>query len=192
MGGVAIYGFGRIGRSVLKAGLASGTFIPDYMSDVKDPDTLAAIFSVDTNYGRWPQPVTFVEGKLIIGNTEIGFLDSSAGIPDWGALDVDLVIDCSGRGTTRQGAEAHIERGARTVLVSAPSRTLNDSDAVLLAGINLHEYDPRRHHIISMASCTTNALAPMVKVIGDEFDIESGFFTTVHAYTNTQSLRISP
>jgi len=113
-------------------------------------------------------------------------------LPDWAGLGVELVIDCTGRATTRIGAQAHLVRGAKRVLVSAPSKTLQDCDAVLLPGINLDQFDPEKHHIVSMASCTTNALAPVVKVLIENFGIKTGLFSTVHAYTNSQSLTDQP
>src|SRR5579859_6190874 len=185
MGKVAIHGFGRIGRSALKAALRDDRFVPVSISDIKDVATLGALFAYDTNYGRWHEPVDSREGRLIIGGREIAYLDATPGLPDWHALGVDVVIDCTGRATTRAGAQAHLDRGAKKVLVSAPSKTLQDCDAVLLPGINLDAYDPREHHIISMASCTTNALAPLVKIVKERFGIQAGFFSTVHAYTNT-------
>ena len=122
----------------------------------------------------------------------IAYIDSSKELPDWAALGVDLVIDCTGRATTRAGAQAHLDRGAKRVLVSAPSKTRDDADVFLLAGINMDEYDPANHHIVSMASCTTNALAPVVKVVLDNFGIKEGLFSTIHAYTATQSLTDQP
>jgi len=113
-------------------------------------------------------------------------------VPDWKALGVDLVIDCTGRATTRPGAQVHLDAGAKRVLVSAPSKTLKDCDAVLLPGINLDQFDPAQHKIVSMASCTTNALAPVVKVVLENFGIQYGLFSTIHAYTNTQSLTDQP
>ena len=104
-------------------------------------------------------------GRIVIGGREIAYIDSSKSLPDWKALGVDVVIDCTGRASTRSGAEAHLAAGAGRVLVSAPSKTREDCDAVLLPGINLETFDPVKHRIISMASCTTNALAPVVKVV---------------------------
>ena len=192
MGQIAIHGFGRIGRSALKAALRSGLWSPRSISDIRDAPTFAALFEVDTNYGRWPEPVVGRSDALVIGTREIAYLDSTEGLPDWKSLDVSLVIDCTGRAVTRAGASAHLERGASRVLVSAPSATLSDCDAVLLPGINLDTFDPSRHRIVSMASCTTNALAPVVKVIRETFGIVTGVFSTVHAYTNTQSLTDQP
>ena len=102
------------------------------------------------------------------------------------------MIDCTGRATTRPGAQAHLDKGAKRVLVSGPSKTVQDCDAVLLPGINLDTYDKSKHFIVSMGSCTTNALAPVIKVLIENFGIEAGFFSTVHAYTNTQSLTDQP
>jgi len=192
MAKIAIHGFGRVGRSALKVALKHDLFTPVCISDVKELSTLAALFEVDTDYGRWHEPVSSDGKGIVIGGREIAYVDVHEGLPDWGGLGVDLVIDCSGKGTTRKGAQAHIDRGAKKVLISAASKTQIDADAFLLPGINLHEYDRGKHHIVSMASCTTNALAPVVKVLKENFGMKSGFFSTVHAYTNTQSLTDQP
>jgi glyceraldehyde 3-phosphate dehydrogenase len=192
MNGIAIHGFGRIGRSLLRVALQGNHFSPIAVSDIKDAATLAALFAVDTNYGRWPEEVAAREDTLRIGRREIAYRDASSELPNWGDLGVALVIDCTGRATTRAGAQAHLDRGATRVLVSAPSKTLQDCDAVLLPGINLDQFDPERHRIISMASCTTNALAPVVKVMRERFGIQHGLFSTVHAYTNSQALTDQP
>jgi glyceraldehyde 3-phosphate dehydrogenase len=192
MSKIAIHGFGRIGRSLLRMALQGKHFVPVSISDIKDLPTLAALFEVDTNYGRWPEDVRTGDGKFVIGGRDIPFYDSTQSLPDWKALGVDLVIDCTGRATRRPGAQAHLDRGARRVLVSAPSKSLEDCDAVLLRGINLEQFDPGRHKIVSMASCTTNGLAPVIKVLIENFGIQTGLFSTVHAYTNTQSLTDQP
>jgi glyceraldehyde 3-phosphate dehydrogenase len=192
MGAVAIHGFGRIGRSLLRTALENRLFSPVAVSDVKDASALAALFEVDTNYGRWREPVSGGDAGFQIGERAIAYLDAKDGLPDWGALGVDVVVDCTGRATTRAGAQGHLDRGARRVLVSAPSKTKEDCDAFLLRGINMQDFDPARHRIVSMASCTTNALAPLVKVLLDEFGIRFGLFSTVHAYTNSQSLTDQP
>jgi glyceraldehyde 3-phosphate dehydrogenase len=192
MSRIAIHGFGRIGRSLMKAALKDNLFVPVSISDIKDVPTLAALFEVDTNYGRWPEEVTNNANGFVIGGREIPYFDSLKALPDWKALGVDLVIDCTGRATTRAGAQAHLDAGAKRVLVSAPSKKQDDCDAVLLPGINLDRFDPVKHKIISMASCTTNALAPVVKVVIENFGIKYGLFSTVHAYTNTQSLTDQP
>src|SRR6266480_2289554 len=121
MNKIAIHGFGRIGRSILKAALRDRLFVPVSISDIRDLPTFAALFAVDSNYGLWPEPVR-ADGE-------------------------DLVVDCTGRATVRSGAQAHLDRGAEHVLVSAPSRSLDDCDAVLLRGINLETYDPAAHRI---------------------------------------------
>lgn len=192
MGKVAIHGFGRIGRSVTRIALKNNLWSPVSVSDIKDPKTLAALFEVDTNYGRWPEPVSGAEGGFNIGGREVLYINAKAELPDWAALGVDLVIDCTGRATKRAGAQAHLDRGAKRVLVSAPSKSKEDADVFLLPGINLEAYDPDKHKIVSMASCTTNALAPVVKVLLENFGIKYGLFSTVHAYTNTQSLTDQP
>jgi len=192
MSRVAVVGFGRIGRSAVKAGLSRKLFTPSVIADIVPADAMAPLFEVDTNYGRWPDPVHAEPDGLVIGDTTITWFDARNGSPDWLELGVDLVLDCTGRATTRAGAQAHLDAGARRVLISAPSKTLDDCDAVLLPGINLDAYDPARHKIVSMASCTTNGLAPVVKILRDTVGIEDGFFTTVHAYTNTQSLTDQP
>ena len=192
MSRIAIHGFGRIGRSLMKVALKEDLFVPVSISDIKDVETLAALFEVDSNYGRWQEPVVAKRGGFTIGGRDIDYVDSMKALPDWRALDVDLVIDCTGRASTRAGAQAHLDAGARRVLVSAPSKTQADCDAVLLPGINLETFDPLKHKIVSMASCTTNALAPLVKVVIENFGIRSGLFSTIHAYTNTQSLTDQP
>jgi glyceraldehyde 3-phosphate dehydrogenase len=192
MAKIAIHGFGRIGRTALRRALEQKSFVPAVISDIRDSATLAALLAVDTNYGRWPEPVSSRDDRLLVGGREILYLNSSQSLPDWKALGVELVIDCTGRATTRQGAQPHLDRGAKRVLVSAPSKSLEDCDAVLLPGINLEHYAPERHRIISIGSCTTNALAPVVKVLLESFGIEAAFFSTVHSYTNSQSLTDQP
>ncbi|HTX19893.1 MAG TPA: glyceraldehyde 3-phosphate dehydrogenase NAD-binding domain-containing protein [Bacteroidota bacterium] len=189
---IAVHGFGRIGRSTLKAALKGGLFTPASISDIKDAQTLAALFEADSNYGHWHEEVKASDDRIVIGNREISYINTSKSLPDWGALGVELVIDCTGRATTRPGAQAHLDRGAKRVLISAASKSLEDCDAVLLPGINLDTFAPEKHRIVSMASCTTNALAAVVKVLIENFGIKTGFFSAVHAYTNTQSLTDQP
>ncbi len=192
MGAIGIYGFGRIGRTFLRCALEKKLFVPTHIGDIKDPATMGALFEVDTNYGRWPEPVSFAEGRMRIGDRQIAFVDTKASVPDWGAIGVEVVVDSSGRATRRENAKLHLDRGAKRVLVSAGSKSLADCDAVLLPGINLETYDPKKHHIISMGSCTTNALAPVVKILKENLGLANGFFSTVHSYTNTQSLTDQP
>ena len=192
MATIALYGFGRIGRQFLKASLKKELFIPAIIADIHDINTLAALFSVDSNYGRYDENVSAGDNVLFIGNQSIPYINSSAEVPNWKDLNVDIVVDCTGRATTRAGAQVHLDRGARYVLVSAPSKSLSDCDAVLLKGINLEKFNPDDHKIISMGSCTTNALAVPIKVILENFGIQYGLFSTVHSYTNSQSLTDQP
>lgn len=192
MANIAIHGFGRIGRTALRIALRENLFVPVSISDIRDAQTFAALFDVDTNYGRWHEPVSATDNSITIGGREIPYFNSLKELPDWAALGVDLVIDCTGRATKREIAQQHLDRGAKKVLVSGPSKTREDADAVLLPGINMSEYNYATDNIITMASCTTNGLAPVVKVLIENFGIESALFTTVHAYTNTQSLTDQP
>ncbi|CAN5807377.1 type I glyceraldehyde-3-phosphate dehydrogenase [soil metagenome] len=192
MGKIAIHGFGRIGRSAMRVALQNDLFTPASISDIKDLETLAALFEVDTNYGRWHEPVSASDGKLIVADRSIPYFNSFEGLPDWAALGIDVVVDCTGRATTREGAQPHLDQGAKRVLVSAPSKTREDADVFLLPGVNMEDFDPESHQIVSMASCTTNALAPVVKVVLDTFGIEHGLFSTIHAYTSSQSLTDQP
>ena len=192
MAKIALYGFGRIGRQFLRVALTNKLFVPEYIADIKDIKTLAALFSVDTNYGRYSESVSAEGESFTIGDKNITYLNSSKEIPNWGELGIDFVVDCTGLSSTRAGAQLHLDKGAKNVLISAPSKSLADCDAVLLKGINLETFDPENHKIISMGSCTTNALASVVKVILENFGIQYGLFSTVHSYTNTQSLTDQP
>src|SRR5436190_24315247 len=118
MAKIAIHGFGRIGRSLMRVALKDKLFVPVSISDIKDVSTLAALFEVDSNYGRWPENVTTKDSSFVIGGREIPYLDSMKALPDWKALGVDLVIDCTGRATTRPSAQGHLYAGAKRVLVS--------------------------------------------------------------------------
>lgn len=192
MARIAIHGFGRIGRSLLRVALKENLWTPHLHLRHPRCADVAALFEVDSNYGRWHEEVVAGDNKFIIGGREIPYFNSLNELPDWAALGVDLVVDCTGRATVRNVAQQHLDRGAKRVLISAPSKSLQDCDAVLLAGINLDTFDPEKHKIVSMASCTTNALAPVVKVVLENFGIHHGLFSTVHAYTNTQSLTDQP
>ncbi|MBB4910639.1 glyceraldehyde 3-phosphate dehydrogenase [Actinophytocola algeriensis] len=176
---------------MLRASLSSGLIRPQVICDIVPVERLAPLLEVDTNYGRW-RPVEVKDDSIVVAGEPIAYRNSSESVPDWGELGIDLVVDCTGRAVTRAVAEQHLERGAKRVLVSAPSKSLDDCDAVLLPGINLDSFDSDRHRIVSMASCTTNALAPVVKVLRDLAGIDVGLFSTVHAYTNTQSLTDQP
>lgn len=192
MANVAIHGFGRIGRLAARVALRDKLFVPVSVSDIADLDTLGALFYVDSNYGVWPEPVSTKEDRLVVGGREIRYFNTKESLPDWGALGIDVVVDCTGRATRREIAQQHLDKGAKKVLVSAASKSTQDADAFILPGINFESYDYDKHNIVSMASCTTNALAPVVKVLREIFGVQQGFFSTVHAYTNSQTLTDQP
>jgi glyceraldehyde 3-phosphate dehydrogenase len=192
MTSIAIYGFGRIGRQLLRSAVRNDLFFPSVVCDIAPAGPLAALLEVDTNYGRWPGVASEDDASISIDGRTISYVNSREALPDWQTLGIDLVIDCSGRGVTREAANRHLEKGAKRVLISGPSKTAEDCDAVLLPGINLDDFDADTHRIISMASCTTNALAAVVKVLLENTGIRYGVFSTVHAYTNTQSLTDQP
>ena len=118
---IAIHGFGRIGRSLMKAALKNNLWSPVSISDIRDTATFAALFEVDSNYGRWPEEVKSTENSITVGGREIPYFNTLQALPDWGAMGIDLVIDCTGRAVTRAGAQPHLDKGAKRVLVSGPS-----------------------------------------------------------------------
>jgi glyceraldehyde 3-phosphate dehydrogenase len=188
---VGINGFGRIGRNYLRAEMAKGTALEIVaVNDLSDPRALAHLLKYDSVTGRLDADVR-VEGQYImVGDYKIKVLaerDPSA--LGWGDLGVEIVIESTGRFTDAKDAIKHIEAGAKKVLISAPA---TGEDATFVIGVNEHLYDPATHHIISNASCTTNCLAPLAKVFNDEFGIENGLMTTIHAYTADQNLQDGP
>jgi glyceraldehyde 3-phosphate dehydrogenase len=188
---VGINGFGRIGRNYLRAALALGADLEIVaVNDLSDPKALAHLLKYDSVTGRLNQDVSVDGDFIVVGKHKIKVLaerDPSA--LGWGALGVDIVIESTGRFTDAKDAVKHIEAGAKKVLISAPA---TGEDATFVIGVNEHLYDPAKHHIISNASCTTNCLAPLAKVFNDEFGIENGLMTTVHAYTADQNLQDGP
>ena len=197
---VGINGFGRIGRQVLKA-------IRDYHSDklevvafndIGDLKQMAHLLKYDSNYGRFDGKVEIDEDELFVDGKPIkGFKETDPANIPWGSLGVDIVIESTGiftiksdgvnkKGKVVKGAENHITKGgAKKVIISAPSE---GEDLTIVLGVNEHMYDPAKHHVVSNASCTTNGLAPAVKVVHDRFKILRGFMTTIHAYTNDQKI----
>jgi glyceraldehyde 3-phosphate dehydrogenase len=185
---IGINGFGRIGRQVLRATLERH---PDALevvavNDLADDKTNAHLFKYDTNYGVYPGEVRAGEGAIYIDGHEITSLSERdpAKLP-WGKLGVDIVVESTGIFTDGQKASGHIEAGAKKVIISAPATNV---DATLLLGVNQQIYDASKHHVISNASCTTNCVAQLVKVLNDSFGIEHGLMNTVHAYTNDQQI----
>ncbi|GAA1606404.1 type I glyceraldehyde-3-phosphate dehydrogenase [Leucobacter chromiireducens] len=190
-GRVAINGFGRIGRGVLRATLEQGSELEVVaINDLGDITTLAHLLARDSVYGALPWPVTVEGNELVIGERRIRILAerSPADLP-WGELGIDVVLESTGIFTDADAARQHLDAGARRVLVSAPS---NGADLTIVVGVNDEQYDPTQHVIVSNASCTTNALAPLAQVLDALAPIEYGAMTTVHAYTQDQRLADAP
>lgn len=185
---VAINGFGRIGRNVLRAAKKSGATDIDFVAvnDLTDTQTLAHLLRYDSVHGAYPGTVEAREGALLVDGDEVRVLSEKdpAALP-WGDLGVDIVIESTGRFTNREDAAKHLQAGARKVIISAPAK---NEDITIVLGVNEDKYDPQQHDVISNASCTTNCLAPVVKVLLDEFGFRRGLMTTVHSYTNDQQI----
>ena len=182
---VGINGFGRIGRNFLRAALASNAPIEIVaVNDLTSIDTLAHLIKYDSILGRINQEVTFDDNSLTVGGKKIRvFAEKDPAALPWGSVGADIVIESTGRFTKASDAGKHLLGGAKKVVISAPA---TDEDVTLVLGVNDSAYDPAKHNIISNASCTTNCLAPMAKVLHENFGIVRGFMTTVHAYTNDQ------
>jgi glyceraldehyde 3-phosphate dehydrogenase len=185
---VAINGFGRIGRIFFRAYLKRE---PDFevvaLNDLASDDVLAHMLKYDSTHGVLDAEVSHGDGELIVDGRPVRSLSERdpAALP-WGELDIDVVVESTGLFTGREGATQHLTAGARKVVISAPA---TDPDVTIVLGVNDGDYDPDSHQIISNASCTTNSVAPMAKILLDEFGIESGFMTTIHAYTTEQQLQ---
>ncbi|MGE5123362.1 MAG: type I glyceraldehyde-3-phosphate dehydrogenase [Acidobacteriaceae bacterium] len=197
---VGINGFGRIGRQVLKA---IRDYHPDTLqvvafNDIGDLPTMAHLLKYDSNYGRFDGTVEVKDGELLVDGKSVKvFKETDPSNIPWGSLGVDIVIESTGlftikkdgvnkKGKQVKGAENHITKGgAKKVIISAPAE---GEDLTIVLGVNDHMYDPKLHHVISNASCTTNGLAPAVKVVNDKYKIVRGFMTTIHAYTNDQKI----
>jgi glyceraldehyde 3-phosphate dehydrogenase len=191
---VGINGFGRIGRTFTRLALERTDLEVVAVNDITDAGTLAHLLAFDSTYGRLGRPVQHTAESLIVGAGEsaspiavLSERDPSA--IDWGKLGADIVIESTGKFRTRDGAALHLKGGARKVLISAPGK---GADLTVVLGVNDGGYDPQRHDVISNASCTTNCVAPMVKVLVDTFGVERGFMTTIHAYTGDQMLLDGP
>lgn len=186
---VAINGFGRIGRLVFRA--ARGTSIDVVgINDITDARTLGLLLKYDSIHGRYPGDVEIGEDFLVVDGKKIPIYAklNPAELP-WSELGVDVVLECTGKFRTREGAAKHLEAGARKVLISAPAK---GHDGTFIIGVNSDSYDRSKHDIISIGSCTTNCLAPVAKVLHETFGIERGFMTTIHAYTADQRLQDAP
>jgi glyceraldehyde 3-phosphate dehydrogenase len=184
---VGINGFGRIGRNFFRAAAErGGDFEIVAFNDLGDINTMAHLLKHDSVLGTLPDSVEISGGSLKVGKHELATLAERdpANLP-WRDLEVDVVIESTGFFTSREGAQKHLDAGAKKVVISAPA---TDPDITLVLGVNDEAYDADQHAIISNASCTTNCVAPMAKVLNDTFGIETGFMTTIHAYTNDQQL----
>ncbi|MCL6452149.1 MAG: type I glyceraldehyde-3-phosphate dehydrogenase [Alicyclobacillus sp.] len=184
---VGINGFGRIGRNVFRAALGRGEMEIVAVNDLTDAATLAMLLQYDSVHGRFPGEVRAEGDSLVVNGRKVQVLAERdpANLP-WGKLGVDVVIESTGRFTDKKQAEVHITRGgAKKVIISAPAK---NEDITIVMGVNHDQYDPEQHHVISNASCTTNCLAPVAKVIDEKFGIERGLMTTVHSYTNDQQI----
>jgi glyceraldehyde 3-phosphate dehydrogenase len=180
---VGINGFGRIGRNFFRAARGKDVEIVA-VNDLTDNKTLAHLLKYDSTFGRLDDEVTYDEESISVGGRKVmaSAQRDPAQLP-WGDLGVDVVIESTGRFTKRDDAALHLKGGARKVIISAPAK---DEDVTIVMGVNDDKYDPASHDIISNASCTTNSVVPLAKVLLDNFGIEKGFMTTVHAYTNDQ------
>ena len=183
---IGINGFGRIGRNVFRASLQHKDVEVVAVNDLTDAETLAHLLKYDSVHGTLETTVEAGAGAITVGGKEIKVLSERdpAQLP-WGDLGVDLVIESTGRFTKRADAAKHLEGGAKKVIISAPSK---DADHMIVLGVNEDTYDPAAHDVISNASCTTNCLAPMAKVLHEAFGIKRGLMTTVHSYTNDQQI----
>jgi glyceraldehyde 3-phosphate dehydrogenase len=192
---VAINGFGRIGRAVMRSAIERGADIEIVaVNDVADAATLAQLLKRDSVYGRFAHPVAAQDDLVLVGDRRIRVLaePDPAALP-WAQLGADVVIEATGRFRTRAHAVSHLEAGARKVILSAPAKGPEPADANLVLGVNFDDvYDPERHHIVTNASCTTNCLAPVAKVLHETVGIRHGLMTTIHAYTADQSLLDGP
>jgi glyceraldehyde 3-phosphate dehydrogenase len=183
----AINGFGRIGRNVLRSAKQSGADV-DFVAvnDLTDAATLAHLLKYDSVHGHYPGTVEVSDGGLVVDGDEIRVFSERdpASLP-WGDLGVDIAVESTGIFRDHASASKHIQAGARKVIITAPAKK---EDITIVLGVNQDSYDPENHHIISNASCTTNCLAPVVKVLTDEFGFRHGLMTTIHAYTNDQRI----
>jgi len=183
---IAINGFGRIGRLAVRQIIGDESVKLVAINSPGDIATSAHLFKYDSNYGVWPGTIDIDGQTLTIDGQEIAYSSERdpAKLP-WAELEIDLVIECTGVFTSREGASLHLQAGAKKVVISSPAK---DEDITIVMGVNEGQYDPATHHIISNASCTTNCLAPVAKVLNDEFGIVTGTMTTIHAYTGDQNI----
>ena len=183
---VGINGFGRIGRNFFRAAYKDPSLQIVAVNDITDAKTLGHLLKYDSVHGRFEASVDVKENAVVVNGKEVQVLacKDAADLP-WGKLGVEIVIECTGRYTDRDGAGKHIAAGAKRVIISAPAK---GEDATFVMGVNEKTFDPAKHFLLSNASCTTNCLAPVAKVLLDTFGIERGLMTTIHSYTNDQKI----
>jgi glyceraldehyde 3-phosphate dehydrogenase len=188
---VGINGFGRIGRNLLRASIGNPEIEFLAVNDITDAKTLAHLLKYDSLLGGFKGDVTATDDAIIVNNKKIKVLaEKEVGKLPWKDLGVDIVVESTGKYTKRPDVIKHIEQGgAKKVIVSAPA---TDPDMTIVLGVNEETYDPAKHHVLSNASCTTNCLAPVVKVLHERFGVEKAFMTTIHAYTNDQKILDAP
>jgi glyceraldehyde 3-phosphate dehydrogenase len=183
---VAINGFGRIGRNLVRCSNKDPKIEIVGVNDITKPEVLAHLLKYDSILGRFEANVELRDGNLIVDNKPIKiFSEKDPAMLDWNSLGAQVVVESTGLFTEGEKAKAHLRGTVKKVVISAPGKNV---DGTFCVGINMDSYDPAKHHIISNASCTTNCLAPVAKVVDESFEIEAGFMTTIHSYTNDQNL----
>ena len=183
---IGINGFGRIGRCVLRAGWKNPDLEFVGINDLTDAATLAHLLKYDSVHGKFDVEVKAADNAIVVGGKKIRILSvrQPAELP-WAELGADIVLECTGLFRDKEKAEAHRKAGAKKVIISAPAK---GEDLTVVMGVNHDKYDPKKHHVLSNASCTTNCLAPVAKVLNDTYGIEKGLMTTIHSYTNDQRI----
>ena len=184
MSKIAINGFGRIGRLVLRAGIGRSDLEFVGINDLTDAKTLAHLFKYDSVHGTYPGEVKAEEGAIVIDGKRIPIFSEKdpANLP-WGKVGAEIVVEATGRFRDKESCSKHLQAGAKKVIITSPAK---NEDITIVMGVNEQKYEPQNHHIVSNASCTTNCLAPVAKVLNEKFGIKDGLMTTIHAYTNDQ------
>jgi glyceraldehyde 3-phosphate dehydrogenase len=183
---VGINGFGRIGRNVIRAGMNNPDIEFVAVNDLTDVKTLAHMTKYDSLLGPMPEPVSVDGDTIVIGKRRIKvFAEKDPGLIDWNSVGADIVIESTGRFVDKANASKHLRGSVKKVIISAPAK---DEDITIVLGVNEKSYDPAKHHVVSNASCTTNCLAPVAKVLHEKFGIDKGSMTTIHSYTNDQNV----
>ncbi|MBP1969440.1 glyceraldehyde 3-phosphate dehydrogenase [Virgibacillus natechei] len=183
---IGINGFGRIGRNVYRQALKNEEVEVVAVNDLTDANMLAHLLKYDSVHGRLEEEVTVNGSNIVVGGKEVKVLsERDPADLGWGDLGVEVVIESTGRFTERNDAQKHIDAGAKKVIISAPAK---EEDLTMVMGVNEKDYDPSQHHVLSNASCTTNGIAPLAKVLHENFGLKHGLMTTIHSYTNDQQI----